>query len=62
MPVETPNAPAGVHAGVTQYVGFGANQPGKYYLICAVPGHVAAGMWDYFTISTTAKLPSIQAM
>lgn len=61
-PVETPNAAAGVHAGTTQYVGFGANQPGKYYLICAVPGHVSAGMWDYFTISTTAKLPSIQAM
>jgi outer membrane protein assembly factor BamB len=59
-PVETPDATAGTKNGVTQYVGFPANQPGKFYLICAVPGHVEAGMWDYFTISTTAKAPSIQ--
>jgi hypothetical protein len=59
-PAETPNAPAGTHSGTTQYAGFPANQPGKFYLICAVPGHVAAGMWDYLTISSTAKTPSLQ--
>jgi hypothetical protein len=61
-PVASPAPMAGTKSGVTQYVGFSANQPGKYYLICAVPGHVAAGMWDYFTISTTATTPSLQTM
>jgi uncharacterized cupredoxin-like copper-binding protein len=34
--------------------------PGKYYLACLVPGHITAGMWDHFTVSTTAKAPSLQ--
>ena len=38
----------------------GAVPAGKYYLVCLVPGHIQSGMWDYFTISTTAKKPSIQ--
>jgi alcohol dehydrogenase (cytochrome c) len=37
-----------------------SNAPGRYYLVCGVPGHVQAGMWDYFTVSATAKQPSIQ--
>jgi hypothetical protein len=32
---------------------------GKYYMVCLVPGHIQAGMWDYLTISHTAKMPSI---
>jgi Sulfocyanin (SoxE) domain len=28
--------------------------------VCGVPGHVQAGMWDYLTVSATAKQPSIQ--
>ncbi|HWE64480.1 MAG TPA: PQQ-binding-like beta-propeller repeat protein [Chloroflexota bacterium] len=60
-PVETPNAQQGIAgAGKTQYLSFPAVDPGKYYLVCLVPGHLVAGMWDYFTISTTAKAPSLQ--
>jgi hypothetical protein len=58
----TPNPRIGAVAGQTQYGGFGgflAPPPGKYYLVCLVPGHITAGMWDYFTVSTTAKAPSI---
>jgi hypothetical protein len=39
---------------------FSSNTPGRYYPVCAVPGHVQAGMWDYLTVSATAKQPSIQ--
>jgi sulfocyanin len=40
--------------------GFSSNAPGRYYLVCGVPGHVQAGMWDYLTVSAGAKQPSIQ--
>jgi alcohol dehydrogenase (cytochrome c) len=39
---------------------FATTAPGRYYLVCGVPGHVQAGMWDYLTVSSTAKQPSIQ--
>jgi hypothetical protein len=29
-------------------------------MVCMVPGHIQAGMWDYLTISATATMPSIQ--
>jgi len=59
-PAETRNAMAGIGPGVTQVVGLSAVPAGKYYMVCMVPGHIQAGMWDYFTISATAKMPSIQ--
>jgi sulfocyanin len=59
-PIETPNAVQGIAGGKTQYVSFSAVDPGKYYLACLVPGHITAGMWDHFTVSTTAKAPSLQ--
>jgi sulfocyanin len=59
-PIETVNALQGVRSGVAQYVGFQATKVGKQYLVCLVPGHLQAGMWDYFTVSSTAKTPSIQ--
>ncbi|MGH2390028.1 MAG: sulfocyanin-like copper-binding protein, partial [Chloroflexota bacterium] len=58
----TPNPRAGIGAGKTQYAGWGLAPPGpgKYYLVCLVPGHITAGMWDYLTVDFTAKVPSIQ--
>jgi sulfocyanin len=41
---------------------FSSNAPGRYYLVCGVPGHVQAGMWDYLTVSAAAAQPSIQVM
>jgi alcohol dehydrogenase (cytochrome c) len=58
-PIETPNALQGVRSGSTQYVEFQATRVGKFYLLCGVPGHAQAGMWDYLTVSTTAKTPSL---
>jgi glucose dehydrogenase len=56
----TPNALGGTGHGVTQLVSFVADHPGSFILACLVPGHIQTGMWDHFTISGTAKLPSIQ--
>jgi len=58
--VATPNPVQGLTGTGTQYAGFTAYGPGKYYLVCLVPGHIQAGMWDHFTVSPTAKMPSIQ--
>ncbi len=56
----TPNPVQGLTGTGVQYAGFTAYGPGKYYLVCLVPGHIQAGMWDHFTIAPTAKMPSIQ--
>lgn len=58
--VEIPHATTGISAGTTDRVTFKAKTVGTYYLICAVPGHDAFGMWDYFTISTHAKKPALK--
>jgi sulfocyanin len=38
---------------------FVANKAGTYMIICGVPGHALAGMWDIFVVSSTAKTASI---
>ncbi len=38
---------------------FVANKAGTYMLICGVPGHALAGMWDKFVVSPTAKVASV---
>ena len=34
---------------------FTANKAGTYALVCAVPGHAAAGMWDTLKVANNAK-------
>jgi alcohol dehydrogenase (cytochrome c) len=59
-PALTPNAfTTGTPHGVVQVIGFGANPAGTYYMDCLIPGHLQAGMWDRFTISNTATMPTI---
>jgi sulfocyanin len=57
---DSPNPADGVTKGVTQTFSFVASKAGKYLLICAVPGHAAAGMWDNFVVSSSAKSGSIK--
>lgn len=57
---ETPNPTVGLSGVASQYTSFSAATPSKLYLVCLVPGHLAAGMWDNFTVSATATAPSIQ--
>jgi sulfocyanin len=57
-------ASASYMAGVTssakpQTFSFIANKAGKYLMICAVPGHALAGMWDNFVVDAKAKAASL---
>jgi len=57
-------ASASYMAGVTssakpQTFTFIANKAGKFLMICAVPGHAVAGMWDNFVVDAKAKAASL---
>ncbi|HZH41174.1 MAG TPA: sulfocyanin-like copper-binding protein [Gemmatimonadales bacterium] len=56
---ESKDATQGVNAGTKQDVHFTADQPGSYIIVCAVPGHGAAGMWIRLVVSATATRPDI---
>lgn len=43
---ESPNPTNGSMGGAASTFTFTANKAGTYAIICAVPGHAAAGMWD----------------
>lgn len=57
--VATPNANIGIGPKVIQVMSLNALPSGSYYVVCLVPGHIQTGMWDRFTISKTATMPSI---
>ncbi|TAM89086.1 hypothetical protein EPN42_08170 [bacterium] len=38
---------------------FTASAPGRFWMMCGVPGHAAGGMWDWFVVSPTATKPSV---
>jgi len=52
------NPTNGTTKGKTEHHSFVAGKVGKYALLCAVPGHVATGMWDVFQVvkSGAAKI------
>lgn len=54
----TANPASGIAAGITQQFSFVAGKAGMYALVCAVPGHAAAGMWDVFMV-THGSQPAI---
>ena len=54
----TPNAVTGVGQGAKQTFTFTAKTVGTYAIVCAVPGHAAAGMWDVLQV-TQGGLASI---
>jgi len=49
----------GLPKGANQTFTFEASKPGTYELLCGVPGHAVAGMWDTLVVSSTAKSPSV---
>jgi alcohol dehydrogenase (cytochrome c) len=59
-PIETPKAEAGVRKGVKQLISFAVTQPGTYYIVCLVPGHLQAGMYIDMVVSKTAKTASFK--
>ena len=51
----SPNATAGMTGHAVQTVTFVAAKAGTYAIVCAVPGHAAAGMWDILKVVNNAK-------
>jgi sulfocyanin len=51
----SPDASAGTAKGKTIRASFVAKKAGKYAIVCAVPGHVPAGMWDVFQVRKAAS-------
>jgi sulfocyanin len=51
----TKNPTAGTAQGKTERFSFVANKAGKYALVCVVPGHAVAGMWDVFEVTHGGK-------
>jgi sulfocyanin len=49
---------AGLPTGGTDEMNFKASQPGKYLIVCGVPGHGPSGMYIGFVIAADAKAPS----
>lgn len=58
---ESKDATQGVNMGTAQDLHFKADQPGSYIIVCAVPGHGAAGMWIRLVVSPTATKPDVEA-
>lgn len=56
---ESKDATQGVSVGTKQDIHFTADQPGSYIIVCAVPGHGAAGMWIRLVVSATAPKPEV---
>jgi len=53
------DASQGVNVGSKQDLHFTANQTGSYLIVCAVPGHGAAGMWIRLVVSASATKPAM---
>jgi len=58
--VSSPNPTNGTTQGTTENIIFKSTSSGHYYLVCDVPGHAVAGMWDNFVVSSSAKTPSVK--
>jgi sulfocyanin len=51
----SPHPARGIVAGQSQRFSFVAGHVGTYALVCAVPGHAAAGMWDVLQVTQGGK-------
>jgi plastocyanin len=49
---QTTNPTVGVQPGDSQSFTFTANHTGQYRIVCLVPGHVEAGMWIRFNVTS----------
>ncbi len=56
---ETRSADNGLMTGQHDDMRFTADKPGKYLLVCGVPGHAQSGMWVYLQVSPSAKAPTV---
>jgi sulfocyanin len=47
----SPDPTSGISSGTTQHFTFVASKAGTYALVCGVPGHEQAGMWDVLKVT-----------
>lgn len=40
--------------------GFRADEPGRYWIFCGVPGHAAGGMWIWLEVAEDADAPELR--
>ena len=58
IPAATPQV--GLKSGQgTAVISLETNKAEALYIVCAVAGHLQAGMWDRMTVSNSIKTPSI---
>jgi sulfocyanin len=63
-PAFTGSAPADFRSGIEkgddpQTFAFTADKAGEYAIVCGVPGHVDAGMWDAFDVVDNLAAPQV---
>jgi sulfocyanin len=57
---ETPDYSAGIAKGqLAQHFSFVADKAGQYALVCGVPSHDVAGMWDELDVVSGAAAPEV---
>jgi sulfocyanin len=64
VPAFTGSAPADFRSGIEkgddpQTFTFTADKAGQYAIVCGVPGHVDAGMWDAFDVVDKLAAPQV---
>ncbi len=56
---ETIDLKNGMPLDKSDSLSFTADKAGRYWIMCAVPGHAAGGMWDWLIVSNTASTPTV---
>jgi sulfocyanin len=56
---ETIDLKDGMPPNASDSLSFTADKAGRYWIMCAVPGHVQGGMWDLLVVSETATAPVV---
>lgn len=51
----TKNAKTGLQSGDSESFAFTPDRTGQFRIVCLVPGHEDAGMWDYFTVTSAGE-------
>lgn len=56
---ETDDLEQGMQPNQSDSLSFTADTPGRYWIMCAVPGHAEGGMWDLLVVSAAATAPVV---
>jgi hypothetical protein len=54
------NLQQGIGPGKSDVLRFPVEKPGRYFMVCGVPGHAAGEMWDHFVVAANAPRPTVE--